>query len=327
MRKIYGLILLALPLFTLAQQDIQFTQYMHNRLFYNAGVAGSGGALCITGIHRSQWVGFDGAPTTQNITANIPIKVLHGGLSVKLTQDVLGNFNHFYGGLGYAYQAKVGSGTLGFGLMGEFSSTSVGTDQWITPDDNAFPIAGQLDGAIPANASSGISIDLGFGIYYQNNKVWGGISTGRLTEALTTLESRNPTAGLLGLNDVAGIRNKRHYYGMFGYDWQLPASSWTLQPSFLVKSDFASSLTADVNLTGLYNNKFWMGVSYRLEDAVGVNLGYQILPSLKAGYAYDVPIGELSSNAGGSHEIFLRYCVKIVIPPPAKGSYKNPRFL
>ena len=57
----------------LAQQDVQFTQYYHNTIGFNPGVAGSNDAICLNVGHRSQWVGFDNAPTTQNINADMPM--------------------------------------------------------------------------------------------------------------------------------------------------------------------------------------------------------------------------------------------------------------
>ena len=45
-----------------AQQDIQFTQFANNKIYYNPGVTGSGNAICLSAAHRSQWVGFENAP-------------------------------------------------------------------------------------------------------------------------------------------------------------------------------------------------------------------------------------------------------------------------
>jgi hypothetical protein len=78
---------------------------------------------------------------------------------------------------------------------------------------------------------------------------------------------------------------------------------------------------------GVYNNKFWGGVTYRLQDAVSAMIGWQATPDLRLGYSYDVGTSAVSTQGGGSHEIMANYCFKIEIPPRPKGSYKNPRFL
>ena len=65
------LILFVLISFQLeAQQDPQFTQYMYNTITVNPGYAGSRGHLSILGMHRSQWVGINGAPRDGNIVRN-----------------------------------------------------------------------------------------------------------------------------------------------------------------------------------------------------------------------------------------------------------------
>ena len=60
-----------------AQQDVQYTQYYHNQVGFNPGVAGSSGSINLNVGHRSQWVGFENAPTSQNINADIPLAILH----------------------------------------------------------------------------------------------------------------------------------------------------------------------------------------------------------------------------------------------------------
>ncbi len=327
MKKIYVLVLGLASASAFAQQDVQFTQYMHNRIFYNPGVAGSGGAICLTAIHRSQWVGFEGAPTTQNVSANIPIKAIRGGLGVNITNDQLGFFQNISAGIGYAYQAQLSNGTLGFGLMAHLYSNAVNNALWrpVDPGQFGFP-SGATDPSIAATDASGLLFDLSFGVYYESNNIWAGISSTRLMETNTDVD--NYPSQLLGNNVGAALfTNARHYYVMGGYNWAIPSTNWELRPSTLIKLDFLASPQADVNITGVYNNRFWGGVTYRLTDAIGLNVGYEFFQGFRGGYSYDIPISPLATSAGGSHEIFLTYCFKVEIPPREKGSYKNPRFL
>jgi len=327
MKKLYILTLGLLPFIALSQQDVQFTQFMHNRLYYNPGVAGSGGAICVTGFHRSQWVGFEGAPTTQNFTANIPIKAIYGGIGLSVTNDQLGFFQNISAGLGYSYQLQMASGTLGFGLMGHLYSNAVNNAVWrpVDPGQFGFP-PGATDPSIAATDASGVLFDLSFGAYYEGDKFWAGVSSTRLMETNTDVD--NYPSQLVGNNIGAALfTNARHYYFMGGYNWPIPSTNWELRPSAILKMDFLASPQADVNITGVYNNRFWGGVTYRLTDAIGVNISYQFFESFRAGYSYDIPISPLATTAGGSHELFLNYCFKVEIPPREKGSYKNPRFL
>ena len=321
MKKIYVLILTCASFAAVAQQDLQFTQYMFNRIYYNPAVAGSGDAICVNAIHRSQWVGFEGAPTSQNINATIPVEKLHGGLSLKIANDEIGFFQNVNAALGYAYQHQLTTGTIGAGVSFELFTKSVNNAGWMPPDGltSLMPINPAFDGSIPTADASGMTFDMNFGIYYQSENIWGGISANRLLGSGTELDRFD--AG------VTEFYNHRHFYAMGGYNWQIPASNLELRPSFLLKTDLAASPQVDFNALAVYNNKFWGGVTYRLDDAVALLAGYQITESLSAGYSYDIPISEFATSAGGSHEVFLRYCFRVEIPPRQKGSYKNPRFL
>lgn len=312
MKKIYLIILICSGFAGYAQQDFQFTQYMFNKIYYNPGVAGSGGAICLNAVHRSQWVGVDGAPTTDNINANVPLNFLHGGVSLKIASDNIGFFQNINAGLGYAYQFQLGDGTLGLGVSFDLFTMAVTAADWKAPENNN-------DVLIPQTGSTGVSFDLDFGAYYETEKWWAGISSARM------LQSATPLTG--SINSISQFYNRRHYYVMGGYNYQLPSTNWELRPSLLLKSDFAASSVVDVNVTGVYNNKFWAGVSYRLTEAAAVNIGYQFTESLKAGYSYDIPLSDISQQGSGSHEIFLSYCFKVEIPPKVPGSYKNVRFL
>ena len=64
--------IIAIALFSctvgIAQQLPQFTQYMYNTISVNPAYAGSREALSVVGLHRSQWVGFQGGPITQTLS-------------------------------------------------------------------------------------------------------------------------------------------------------------------------------------------------------------------------------------------------------------------
>lgn len=316
MKKLLTAAFFCTTFWVMGQQDLQFTQYMFNRIYYNPGVAGSGDAICINGVHRSQWVGFDGAPTTQNINANIPINLIKGGLGLRIANDQIGYFQNINAGLGYAYQLQLPTGKLGIGVSFDLFTKSVTAPEWKAPEGTAADIV------IPALNTNSAFFDMAFGLYYQSDNIWGGVSATRLLESAAQLDALNSS-----INSITRFYNRRHYFVMGGYNWQIPASSWELRPSFLMKTDFVASPVVDVNVTGVYNNKFWGGVTYRLDEAMAVNLGYQFNESFKGGYSYDIPLTDVSGQGSGSHEIFLQYCFKVEIEPREKGSYKNIRFL
>jgi len=74
----------------MAQQDAQYTQYMYNTIAINPAYAGSRGVLSIAALHRSQWVGLDGAPTTYTLNLHTPVSN-RVGLGLSIVNDEIGN--------------------------------------------------------------------------------------------------------------------------------------------------------------------------------------------------------------------------------------------
>ena len=301
-----------------AQQDPQFTQFMQDRLSINPGVAGSKESICATAIGRKQWNTFQGAPNTGLLDIYGPLQTIHSGIGLTFYADNIGQFKYTVGRLAYAYHLKIGGSTkLGLGVSLGFISSSINPD-WIAYDYSGNTQAGIGTGvgdpSIPQNAQSSTTFDASFGAYFYNPKYYVGVSA-------THLNASN-------LKDV-GISLARHYYLMAGYKFDA-GSQFQIQPNILAKSDITST-QFDANVNVLYNNSFWVGLTYRTQDALAPQVGYQYqAPNgksvLRIGYSYDVTTSDLKNYSAGSHEIMLSYCIKIEKPLP-KRIYKNVRFL
>lgn len=88
--KSNAIILLHLASVTYAQQDAQFTQYMYNTILINPAYAGSRGTTNIFALHRTQWVGLEGAPTTNTVSVNTPIAGTNLGIGISVVNDRIG---------------------------------------------------------------------------------------------------------------------------------------------------------------------------------------------------------------------------------------------
>ncbi len=75
---------------TFAQQDSQYTNYMYNTINVNPAYAGSRGVMSIFGMHRTQWVGLDGAPVTNVASINTPINNSKFGMGISFVNDRIG---------------------------------------------------------------------------------------------------------------------------------------------------------------------------------------------------------------------------------------------
>lgn len=287
-----------------AQQDPQFSQNMFTKLAINAGYAGSSDAICGTLLYRNQWTGFGGEPKSVLATFDMPVDVLHGGVGLTIiASDQLGAEKNMNIRGAYAYRMDVGAGRLGLGVDFGYHQKSL--------DGTKFIMNDQGDINIPTTNISGGTFDLGFGAYYNTERLYVGLSSLHLT------------AGDIKFGNIS-TKMARHYYLMAGYGVDL-TSSLTLKPMVQLKSD-AVSTQVDLNANLSINNRFWVGASYRLQDAIVAMAGMEIIPNLRVGYSYDFTTSDIKTYSSGSHEIMVGYCYK-----PSKNVkrqfHRNVRFL
>lgn len=316
MNKLFTKLTLALVAFSgvlSAQQDPQFTQFMHNKLIYNPGYAGTSDAICATAVYRQQWVNFPGAPKTGLFSFDMPLGKLPIGIGLNVMNDQIGFSKTTYARLALSYlKRNLGLGTLGIGIDGGILQQQF-NGNWITPDGPTSQDASIPGYSYPGNTGSQITnanlnkltYDVSFGAYYTiPNKMYVGISSTHLAA-----------------QDIAAAGNvkyelARHYYLIAGYRFLFGSSQQHgIEPNIKVKTD-AASTQMDINLTYWFNNTLWIGATYRLQDAVCPMLGYRFLKdkSLKVGYSYDVTMSKIKGYSAGTHEIMLGYCFNVKKP-------------
>ncbi len=286
----------------LSQQDPQFSQNMHNKLFTNPGVAGVNNQFCGTIINRTQWSGFDGAPKTLVFSGSAPVPVLHGGIGLSVALDALGQEKNTMAKAAYAYHVYTTSGTFGFGVGAGVINKSIGSD-WRPPG-----VPSEQDPSIPSAGASDLAFDLEMGIYYRTSQLYVGLSATHLNAA--TLQGANQATNSINSFNF-GVA--RHYYATAGYRHHL-SPSLTLEPSVFVKTD-AASAQIDLNSLLWFNQQFYAGITYRHQDAIAPMVG-MALPltnsTIKFGYSYDATSSSLRSYSSGSHEIMLGFCYSII---------------
>ena len=85
------LLLLATPIF--AQEDPMYSQFMFNKLAFNPAYAGSHEQMSVTMLGRRQWMGFEGAPKTENLAFHLPTADQRHGFGFNLVNDRVGYTN------------------------------------------------------------------------------------------------------------------------------------------------------------------------------------------------------------------------------------------
>lgn len=303
------------------QQEAQFSQFMFNTMAINPGYAGANGAICMNAFARQQWMGFkdpDGtstSPQTLLFSIDAPVKFLHGGLGAVISKDKLGYEDNTNVRLAYAYRTPLGNGFLGIGLEAAFLDKKIDFTKFVAIDPGDPVLNGKAK-------ESEFFTDYAFGVYYnQPGKFYLGLS------ALNLSEPKGFDYKDINNNSKLSFSLKRTYFLQGGYEYVFPSNpSFQLDPHILVKTDFVSA-QYDIAAILKYENRFWGGLSYRVQDAATVLLGVNWM-NFKFGYSYDITTSSMggSGKSSGSHEIFVRYCFTIEIPKVYK-SYKNTRYL
>ncbi len=302
MKKIFttAAVLFAATL-SFAQQDPQFSQNMFNKLYPNPGYAGTGDAICGHLLYRDQWDKFGGGPTSFVFGVDAPVNFLHGGLGLSFLSDKPGFEKNVNVKLAYSFHLNIGSGKLGIGL--DAGLLQRGYDGDFKPIEANDPL-------VPEGSVSGGKFDLGAGLFYNSEKFYLGASALHLTG---------------GKIDFGNFESEvvPHYYFTGGINLAL-SPNLKLTPSFFVKSD-SKETQADINLNLHIRERFWIGGSYRLEDAFVIMAGFTLLENLKLGYSYDVTTSKIKDYSSGTHEVMLGYCYKI--KPKTLPMLRNVRFL
>ena len=287
MKKITGLVFLLISFSAFAQQDPLFSQYMFNKLALNPAYAGSREMLTIDMLDRYQWVGIDGAPRTFTVAAHMATRNNKVGLGLYAYRDALGPTINQGLMATYAYRLLLGKGTLSFGLQGGFKYFDFDWRQMNVEDPDYTFNPQDVQRMIP---------DANFGVYYQNNRFFAGLSSKQLFQN---------EYGLAVVNDkTTYTKLLRHFYGMAGVAVPID-DKIVFRPSVLAKFVKNAPMQVDVNASLLFSNIFWIGASYRTEKAIVFITEFRISEKFRVGYSYDIYLNELQPHNKGSHEIRL----------------------
>ncbi|NCA79213.1 MAG: type IX secretion system membrane protein PorP/SprF [Sphingobacteriia bacterium] len=286
------LIYLGTQITVFAQLDTQFSQYMFNKANLNPAAVGEQQMMHAFASYRMQWIGISNAPRTTLVSLNAPFNILKTshGAGINLINDRSGIFSNVQFDVQYAYKFKVWNGDLSVGAnLGFINITCYG--------DSAKNVESEYhvaeDPAIPNGTKSGTGFDFGVGVYYSDKRTHMGISLLRIP------------APTIAFDDNAEFVTKQLLTVMGGYNFQLK-KDFQLKPAIMIMSDFVS-WQMNINLLLDYKEKYWGGLSYRIQDAVSFLLGIKVLNGLSIGYAYDLPASKIITASHGSHELFLSY--------------------
>lgn len=269
---------------TYAQQLPFTSQYMFNDYLINPAVGGSLNYMPIALSIRSQWVGLEGSPKTQFLSAHSKLgrKIGVGGY---VFRDEAGPITEQGVQLSYSYHIQTADKTfLAFGLGGMLFNHSIATSKlkFDEPDDIAL-----------SNIKSDVAPDASFGILYYSESFKVGFSVPQIFQ-------NNLYENLSSDNQNTLVR---HYF-LHGEIIFNVNDNFDIAPGMLTKMVPGAPPQFDVNVKGLYQKKYWLGLSYRHQESIVTMVGMEY-QQFQIGYSYDFTMTDIGDYSSGSHELYL----------------------
>ena len=285
---------------------------MFNKLAFNPAYAGSHEMPCISGIHRSQWVGFDGAPTSQTLNFHTPLFGKRVGLGVSVQHDKIGPTNSYWANVSYAYRMQIEDGVLSIGVQGSLRRYAVNFSETesIAPSDLAV-LEGDANRMLP---------NFGVGIYYNTELFYAGWSVPYVINGNISLYDVLQSSADIAVEES-------HHYIMAGLKLGL-SETIKLKPAMMVKKVKDAPIDLDIHGSVVFNDRLGLGATYRLggiRNSAGESIdliAYLHFDSgMRLGLAYDYTLSEVRRYNSGSFEIMLEQCLK-----GKNDRLTNPRF-
>jgi len=317
--KFYALyFLLFIGISAFSQENPRSTQYIFNNFLLNPALSGIDNYTDLKLGYREQWRGLEGAPSTQYLTLSTAIgdefirssvnsfsgigdnplsrsyvnnytaAEPHHGIGVVAMTDKAGLVRQTSVNVTYAYHLGITNEiNLSLGLSGGFNSLGLDFVKKQVDESN--------DPLFSADYNNQIRPDVGVGIWLYSPKLFMGVSAKQLIGSRSVLEK----------NEVRNLAYQATaFYGTAGYKIFLDEDI-AMIPSGLISYWANSPVTFDANLKLAYQDKFWLGGSFRNNDSFSILAGFNIASLVNLSYSYDINTSALRSVNNGTHEIVL----------------------
>lgn len=306
-----------------AQQPYYFSQFFKVAPAFNPAFTGVDNFLDIKLMHRGQWNTYEGSPTTDYIGVykgfagkdNVTIKEyslrisnpdrydslvaassrkLRGktkhGIGGFVTLDSYTPFSQLKGNLNYSFHLNIKNNSfLAFGVSVGITNDKLDFDEIHLGDEND-----QFLNQLKDQGGNNTSATVTPGILFYSPRFYIGYSAANL--GLFEVEEN-------ALND--DFSSVIHYM-MAGY--QFPVGGRTnLQASVFYYYFDELSNNLDISVKADFNNKGYVGVSYRKTNNLVAMAGFTLRSKFQFGYAYDMKIAGRNNPNNNVHELSLGF--------------------
>jgi type IX secretion system PorP/SprF family membrane protein len=297
MKKIFFIVGTLLMVNAFAQQEPLFTQYYVNDMVINPAISGSNTYNSLTIQTRQQWLGFEGAPLSTNIS-------YHGSLNNRSGMGGYIMFDKAFPStqanlhLNYAYHVPLNYNDvkLSFGLGAKLMYHNL--------DFNKEDLPPGIDPAYSTKSYDKTIADASSGVYFYGSNFHFGFSVSNMLQSSFNTEVK----GSPHLNS-----EYRNYYGMGAYRFRIINNDWQLEPSLLIrKMQYQKNLT-DFTTRILYLENTWAGLAYRNNGTAIFSVGFGS-KNMHISYSYDHSFtGEIMQYTYGTHEIGISFRIETLV--------------
>lgn len=273
-----------------------------------------------------QWTGFSDAPNTSFLSLSTPAnkfrnavmkrtfgKVRRNNKSVKHPNMRVSNVIQAFGGYLMADQfgafrtlSFAGTYAVHIPVSRDYklsfgTSVGLGSNTFLPEKAQVLTqITGTGSDAIyTAQSTAGAQyiMNMNAGMYFYGKGFYAGVSAYNLTKDLVRFGNLNTT-----------FSPAMHFYGTAGYRFMVN-SGLDIVPGILVKYVPHAPVSVEANVLFDFEDKYWLGASYRHLDAVAMLAGININNSFRIGYSFDLSISRLIKYNSGGHELVLTFMI------------------
>ena len=295
-RRLYIFVLLWVGFYSVvrSQQKEHFSMYMQDNYIINPAEGGTEEFADFKLGYRTQWLNY-GAGKHETDIAEVRQLPFHGVGGV-LIADKIGPFRVNSAKAGYSYHVPVSRDLIiSLGTFLGFKQYGV-DDDYLQPSSDPSVIDPLL------NFRTTFVPDMTLGLWAYSKTYYFGLASFQiLNSKIDFYEEISESA-----NDDAKSSLKAHHWITAGYKVELN-DNWFVVPSFVFKYVRNAPLTFDLNAKIRYQDMFWVGGSYRYQDAVVLLAGINLFKKIDFSYAYDITTSDVREFSSGSHEIVLGY--------------------
>lgn len=288
--KFSGLLVVLVTLASVSafgQIDPLYAQYLNNPLVINPAYTGLNKEFNASVSYRKQWAGFDGSPSTFNVSLHSSLADNKMGVGLMVIADQLGERKNTLALGTYSYKIQYDRTIVSFGLQAGVVNyrTDFSKLNPHDPSDKYFltdPVTKPLFGA---------------GVMLTNDNLLLGISVPRLLKTSGDFTNNQGT-------NIEGSLYTQHFYGIASYILFIN-ERLRLKPSVLLKYVQDNPMSVDINAVLNIDERYGVGAFTRNFNTYGFLAQIKFAQSYRFAYAFEVPTGKSVGQNFTSHELTL----------------------